>query len=170
MRALFFICLTSFGLWAGTHEVERTVVVSNSNDYPEIVLIACVRGQFTGYVAECFRQEQNVSFNAKYEQNAFYLLAMTPELLEELGGMEAMTLDEAYAETLPINFDAFIDNKGLEPVLKNWPYEVDDGYTVDEDHYVYEITEVNGSAVTFKLVERRLSFNNGTPDRVVEYE
>lgn len=170
MRALLFTCLAAFGLWAGTHEVERTVVVSNSNDYPEIVLIGCVRGQFTGYVAKCFRQEQNVSFDAKYEQNTFYIFAMTPELLEELGGLEATSLDEAYAENPSINFDAYIDNKGLEPVLKSWPYEVDDDYTVDEDHYVYEISDVNGSEVAFRLAERKLSFNNGTPDRVVEYE
>ena len=170
MRTLFFVYLTAFSLWAGTHQVERTVVVSNSNDYPEIVLIACVRGQFTGYVAECFRQEQNASFDAKYEQNDFYLFAMPPELLEELGGVNASSLNEAYVETPPINFDAYLDNNGLEPVLKSWPYEVDDAYTVDEDHYVYEITDVNGTKVSFRLAKRKLSFNNGTPDTMVIYE
>jgi len=151
------------------HTITKTVKITNVSEYSYgKVFIACIEAVMGG--GGCYKISNDTSLEVGYKFNSLYLLAMPDDLLESVGGLEATNAREANTENEPIDFKTLIKNKNIPymPMTSGIVY-VDNSFEMSSDTYHFHLTSINENNITLELRKRIITFNDGTPDKIIEY-
>jgi len=154
------------------HQVDRKVIISNVDAYPDSIILGCVYG--TGY-DNVYRVAENIELYKGYKHNNFTLLAMKSELFNEF--KDIIPLAEEYSfpmlardqETIE-KLITIIQAKNVSDfylVSQNAYYE--NIYPIATDYYYYEITQANDQNLTLILKKRVIGFSDGSEDEIITY-
>lgn len=139
-----------------SHFVDRHVLITNLNEFPELRLIGYVTGPMIERY-EVSSVKENVPLSKGYKFNEFKLFAITTAILNSAGGLENIDFEEIAKILAPAEI---IDPDGT--------YVTNDN-PLESEYYYYNITEVIETTLTLKLLQRVLKYNDGTPDRIITY-
>lgn len=150
--------------------VERKVMVTNIDDYPNMQLLGCIEKMGSDNIT--YAVEQNVSLSLGYKHNRFRFLSIKKSLLNEFGGIDTKAKDiydvssnQGLSEKL---VQLSISKKSLRMISNNTVY-VEKKYPMKTDNYYYEIIESSDANLTLKLKKRIIGFSNGSADKIINY-
>jgi len=152
------------------NSVERKVIITNIDAYPNIVLLGCIEAKVGNSIT--YKIEENIPLNVGYRFNDFRLLAINKELLEISGGIEDKVSDINQESTNKILSDKFIalsKSKSSPAMPGSFNVYVEKKYPMKTDDYYYEITETTNNNLTLKLKKRVITFTDDTADKIIEY-
>ena len=140
----------------GHHIVYRSVTVSNCNDYPDYTLVGYITGpMINGY--EILVIEQDKIINKGYKFNDIKLYAIQQDVIQQMGGIENIDFDYLTGVTSP----AAIINPAY--------YTIQDANPLISDTIIYTIWGIEDGRLIMYISERRLGFNDGSPETVEYY-
>ena len=166
---IFFILLvyvsTAFGDSAGgggggydTHIVTTDVLITNLDQYPDIVLLVYADNYYYENNAYMVRQNQPLPQGGYWSAyGARNLLAIKKSILEAEGGVAAIDMDVLKQKYTP----AVV----IEPI---YDYAYDDNPLASQT-YRYEITSVTPDKVSLRLYQGVFTFIDGRKPAVVYY-
>ena len=143
------------------HAVERKVMITNIDTYPNIVLLGCKEA--TVGPAFTYRIEENIPLRSHIG-----LVAINKELLEISGGIENAD-KELIDKTLSDKLIALSNSKKSPVMLTSLIVYVENKYPMKTDDYYYEITETTDNNLTLKLKKRVITFTDDIADKIIEY-
>ena len=139
-----------------SHGVQRQVFITNVTEFPQIQLIGYITGpMILRYQIQVI--EEGVPLSKGYKFNDFKIVAINDEAIESSGGIENIAFD-LLAQKMPMA--NIIDPFG--------GYVSNDNPLVAESYY-YRVTEVTEKSLVLRLDRKVLRYNNGDPDRIVNY-
>jgi hypothetical protein len=137
----------------GHHVVGRSIIVENCNDYPDYVLVGYITGPMISEY-ELFIVEQSVPIQKGYKFNDITLYAIHQEVVDAVGGVEYVDYDYLTQVISPVEI---IDPAGFIVVDDN---------PLAMERITYTIWGVKDGSLILYISERRLEFNDGSPDEV----
>ena len=155
LLSVVFISLYGDIIPPNTHVVSRKVTITNLNDYPDVVLFSYDSHpmnypDFTPQVIE-----GNIS--AGFKSLPVNIFALSKTVYENIGSANQIVMDK------------IIEEKKFATIPGSGSPRVYDKYPILSDTYYYKITSVTDDNVALKLKKRVITFNNGTPDKTIEY-
>ena len=152
------------------NSVERKVIVTNIDDYPNIQLLGCIEAMMRDNIT--YGVEQNVSLSLGYKHNKFRFLGIKKSLLNEFGGIDTKAKDIYAESSSPDLSEKLVQlsiSKKSPTMITNKTVYVDKKYPMKTDNYYYEIIESSDANLTLKLKKRIIGFSNGSADKVINY-
>jgi len=150
--------------------VERKVMVTNIDDYPNMQLLGCIEAMVGDNVT--YSVEQNISLRLGYKHNRFRFLGIKKDLLNEFGGINTKATDNIYEssnEELSEKLVQLSISKKSPQMITNRIIYVDKKYPMKTDDYYYEIIEGTDANLTLKLKKRIIGFSDGSTDKIINY-
>lgn len=140
----------------GYHVVHREVSITNLKDFPEFLLIGYITGpMIDGY--EIHVIEDNIPLDKGYKFNTYALFAMTKSVAEQAGGVEN------------IDFKKIADTIPPVEILDPGDQYVADENPLSEEYYYYTIIKATDDTLQVKLTRQVLKYQNGQPDKTINY-
>jgi len=133
---------------SGFHPVTRTITIQNCNEYNDTQIMDYISGTLSGR-----QQLTTIDIDGVipgiYKYDNMYLFGIKKSVLEEIGGIDNLTVD-------------YVLNK-INPVMILTPssYLVEDKIILIDDDLFYNIESINDNILTIKLVKRVLTFEDG---------
>ncbi len=133
-----------------SHSVERTVVITNCNDFPDIQLIGCVSGVMPPN-NPIYAIEENQQITSGYKFNSLYIFGIKRITLESIGGIDNITEEYMYANTTKVY-----------KILTSGIYYINNSSSLSKDELYYEIVESLEGTFKVELKKRVLTFDDDT--------
>lgn len=143
------------------HAVERKVMITNIDAYPNTVLLGCREAMIAPALS--YRIEENIPLRSHLR-----LVAINKELLEISGGIENAD-KELIDKTLSDKLIALSNSKKSPVMLTSLIVYVENKYPMKTDDYYYEITETTDNNLTLKLKKRVITFTDDIADKIIAY-
>jgi len=142
-----------------TRQLTTNVMVTNLDQYPDIVLLAYSSYKFYNgaYDTKAYVVTQNQTLGQSLIPSVRNLLAIKKDVLEAEGGVNAIDLAALKQKYTP----AVVINPDYTYVSLSSP--------LASQTYLYKITSVIGDAVYLKLYQGIFTYTDGRNDQVVSY-
>lgn len=137
-----------------SHQVQRTVQITNCSDFPDI--------QFVGYIEDMMSEnsfyliDDDQSLHKGYKFNSLYVFGIKKSRLAELGGIENLTKDYVLEKVDP------------GAILSSETLYVSNSSMLEKEEILYEMEKVSDDVFVAKLKTHTSYFSDNTKD-VEEY-
>jgi hypothetical protein len=140
----------------GSHVVIRDVVISNIRSFPDISVIAYIKGPMIQSY-EVNQVQENIPINLGYKFNTLNIFIVKNTYITNSNGINNINFDSLAPTYLNADF--------LAPYMS----AISDDQPLVYEKITYVIQGTTDTALTLHISERLLRFNDGTPDVVESY-
>ena len=150
-----FVVLKSDIIPENSHQVQRTVQITNCSDFPDIQFV----GYITGPMADendFYLIEDDLLLHKGYKFNSLYVFGIKKNSLTELGGIENLTEDYVLEKVDP------------GAILSSATLYIDNSSMLEKDEIYYEMEKISEDVFVAKLKTQISYFSDNTKD-IEEY-
>jgi hypothetical protein len=130
------------------HAVNRSVIINNLDQYPDLTFIGRVEGPMTNY---SYILTNNVPLAKGYKFNTFYLYAASNSVLEAKGGIDNLNYSLTEANIIDPGF-----------------YIIKDDSALASDTIIFSVQGLSNQNIILKMKQRKLDFT-GFPSVISNY-
>lgn len=131
-----------------SHSVERTVVITNCDDFQDIQMIGYISGVMVP-AKSFYTIEENQQLTKGYKFNTLHICGIKKTTLESIGGIENLTEEYIYANTTR-----------LPSILSSGVYYIKNSSSLSKDELFYEIVKNSEDNFNIELRKRVLTFDD----------
>jgi hypothetical protein len=139
-----------------SHEVERSVYITNVSAYHDIYLIGMVK--FVGSTVDTiYRIQDNIPLYKGYKFNTLDIFAIEASLVDDNISLNSAAIDHIYTNYTPAE------------VLDPYGGTVTNDDPLQAEQYFYKIERVTDMNLYLRLYKAILTYNDGSPDKIISY-